>query len=363
MAENDIIHPHLDATPLSRVWSFKLPGDFIEPEAVDGYSPIAPTPIVNSSINPWFHEVMAHERMVAEAYRPLFNPANAPGLIPDRMADMIQLNQLTGEARRSTNNLFAYSEWCRQHDSLLGLPPDQAEHARLQAIENEVTQKELGTEHAGLLMGKITPQQGLAFLRGTSLPSCELAKVTHPYGYRMGFVKEARVAVTSAILAHEGTIIPPNDTPYQKITFQPHLYAREDRSEITLDGFLVTYKRPVGYCLDEHGRRINVIERQSAAIRVDPGAMDLHPRLSELLRKPLPRDGEGNPLIDELRKHTLYDEYFGHAIQRDADVDYLVPLSTMTYAARETEAEYENRLKEQAASAHKIGRTTLSREE
>lgn len=363
MAEHDQLHPHLDATPLSRVWSFKLPEDFVEPDTTGGYSSIAPTPIANSGMNPWFNEVLVRQRAVSEAFRPLFDPANAPGMIPVQVADMIQLDQMAGEAHRSTKNLYAYGEWCNHLPFLVDAPPHMAESMRFEAIEEEVSRAGLEAEHAALLMGTITPHEGLALLKGTSLPSCELTKVAHPYGYRMGYVPEARAAVQSAVVAHGGTMAPQGDAPYQKITFQPHLNYDDESHTATLDGFLVTYKRPIGHIVGDDDRRINVIERQSAAIRVDPLAKDIHPGLARLLSEPLFQDQrDGSVPIDELRRHTLYEDYFSYAIQDDADVDYLIPLSTMTYAARENETEYHDRLREQEVSAHKFGQTALLQE-
>ena len=360
MAEHDQLHPHLDATPLSRVWSFELPEDFIEPDTTGGYSSIAPTPIANSGMNPWFNEVLVRQRAVSEAFRPLFDPANAPGMIPERVADMIQLDQMAGEAHRSTKNLYAYGEWCNHLPFLVDAPPHMAESMRFEAIEEEVSRAGLEAEHAALLMGTITPHEGLALLRGTSLPSCELTKVAHPYGYRMGYVSEARAAVQSAVVAHGGTMAPQGDMPYQKIVFQPHFDFNDRSQTTTLDGLLVTYKRPVGHVVGKDGRRINVIERQSAAIRVDDGATDLNPGLSRQLRQPLLRSpDDGSIVTDGIR--PLYEDYFSNAIQHNVDANYLVPLSTMTYAARETEKEYQDRLQNQAESAHKIGRTGLAR--
>ncbi len=60
-------------------------------------------------------------------------------------------------------------------------------------------------------------------------------------------------------------------------------------------------------------------------------------------------------------KKTSYQSFFETAIHNDADADFLVPLSTMFYAAAETEAEYAARREyEEMMSARKIAKATLN---
>ncbi len=357
MAKQDYFYPPIDDAPLSRTWSFDLPAEFVEPEG----SPIAPTPILNI-MNPWCEEATRRDRARKEAFAPLFDPHNAPALVPSKVADMIMLNQLTGEAHRLTNALAAYTAWNADMPSLETWTPEQKEYARLQSIRAEVADKGLDEAHEALLQGTLTPSEGLALLRHTQLTACELAMVVHPYGYRMEYVKDERAQVLAAIAQHHGVVAPVRREPYQKITFQPHFEYHRGSRAATLGGLLVTYKRPIGHILDENERRIKVIERQSAAIRVDPQAADLLPSLARLLRAPLPISAsDGSVSLDELRHQTMYEDYFGYAIQGDPDVDYLIPLSTMTYGARETEVEYEDRLRGEEALARKLGDAGLTR--
>jgi hypothetical protein len=302
-------------------WIRLTPEGFTEPCDRENYLPYEPTPIENREINPYFDEVADHQASVRDSLDSLYSSL-APADVPERVESMIELDRYVGSARRSIENLASYSAW-------VGSPEASAEIA---AGELEDAQKKI-------LRGIFAPNEALNVLQKTSLRNLELSRVSHPYGYRMQHAYTARSAVESAVREQGGIVYPRVLASYEKINLQPRIESLDDRNNyVQLQGFLVTYKRPVGYVTTESGRRVNVIERQSAAIRIDRGAKDLPQKIADILSHiGTLSDNNYLPWLNELEDESHYEEYFTTAIQNDADVDFLIPLSTTTYAATETD--------------------------
>lgn len=366
MSHKDHLPSIIDNAPISRVWSPELPKGFAEPADREPYVPYEPTPISNAALNPMFEQVAAHQKNVASALAPLFD-TYAPETVPDDVRAMISLDRLTGEVHRSTKNLFAYSAWGESLLEAQGLNDVAAdykgiEEARLGIIASELAATGLGDERDKLLLGTITPYEVLNLLRHTSLEAAEITKVTHPYGYRMAYVKEARKVVDEAIIAHDGVVLPRVLSTYQKIQLQPNFSYHDERGKVlSIKGFLATYKRPLGYVTNPEGRRVNIIERQSAALRIDEGSQDIPKGLAHDLRQPFESNDDWSRPLDELNKRTMYQDFFERSIQEDVDADFLVPLSTMVYAAAEPREEFEARREyESTMTAKKIARATIA---
>lgn len=322
-------HTNEDAL-ISQVWSFETPEGFSEPNDRKDYSPSEPTPIVNQC-NPHYDEVAAHQSIVKQSFDPLFGEL-APGTIPEKVKEMIELDRMVGDARRSSENLMSYGTWSGSD-----------------VMKHELDTSDLHAVHNELLLGTVRPLGSISLVHHTSLPSAEVKKITHPYGYRMNFVAPARQETEEAITAFGGVVLPRVLSSYEKIQLQPNFTQLDKRGKLVqLNGFLTTYKRLVGYVTRQDGRRTNVIERQSAALRIDEAVKDLPPELAEALRQVLDTGGNYELRLDALDQQTGYNEFFETAIQQDADVDYLVPLSTTIYAATEYDVDYQKRLREAA---------------
>ncbi len=316
--------------PISQVWSFETPEGFSEPNDRKDYSPSEPTPIVNQC-NPHYDEVAAHQSIVKQSFDPLFSEL-APGAIPEKVKEMIELDRMVGDARRSSENLMSYGAW-----SGLGVMKDELDASDLHTVHNE------------LLLGTVRPLGSISLVHHTSLLSAEVKKITHPYGYRMNFVAPARQETEEAIVSLGGVVLPRILSSYEKIQLQPNFTQLDERGKLVqLNGFLTTYKRLVGYVTRKDGRRTNVIERQSAALRIDELVKDLPYELAKTLREILDTGGNYGQRLDELDKQSGYRDFFETAIQQDADADYLVPLSTAVYAATEYDEEYEKRMQKEA---------------
>ena len=305
----------LDTALVSRVrspeishfaWERPLPADFREPTRA-GYRPYEPTPIANLQLNPFAvtDEFRMHHRDVATSIDPLFS-THAPQEIPARLRAAVEQDHVMGNVLRLTESIQSYAAWA---NTATGMThrwdlDNYLEGAALYARVNEQLlqgDQRLIWLHDRLLIGAIEPDEVLEFMLSTSLNSAEMTKLSHPYGFRMGLVADARRDVTAAIVAHAGTLYPQEVTPYERIHSHP-------------EG-LVTYKRKLGHITDADQRRIYAIERQSAAIHLSGERSDAS--ITELVQ---------------------------------TNSTELIPLSTMTYAARESDKTYEERLRLQQMS-------------
>lgn len=370
MVKKDPIPKGIDSTPVSNVWSLELPPDFSEPADRYPYIPYEPTPIINRTMNPMFKQVEAHQQAVSKSLAPLFDE-HAPDSVPADVQSMILLDRLTGDVRRTSKNLYSFSGWGDTTiDALLkerSVDRKEMAYEEIEQIRAEVIEKELANDGLRaicdkLLLGTVTPFETLELLRQTSLASAEVAKVTHPYGYRLHYVADARTAIDQAIRDHDGIAVPRILSTYQKIQLQPHFKHHDEHGKfMSLTGFLATYKRPLGHVTRADGRRVSIIERQSAALRIDEDSQHIPKDIALTLRRPFEAGDDWRVPMQRFDKKTSYQSFFETAIHNDADADFLVPLSTMFYAAAETEAEYAARREyEEMMSARKIAKATLN---
>ena len=303
-----------------------LPVEFHEPDTNrTDYLPYEPTPAgLFAPCEKIKAELRDHQDEVDRQFDILF--AHAPADIPEGLKEAILTDYLAGEAQRRIKNLESYRTW---------------------GDEDKVKYQE---EETALLLGTITPNQTILLLQQSELQSAELAKVTHPYRYRMEYVELARSDVRSAIESRGGAMYPSVGS-YRKIGFQPDVETDVNLSEMMLNGFRVTYKREVGHVTREDDRRVFIIERQSAAIRIDEAATDLDPTIAQELRK-VSHVGNRDAWLEAVNKKTNYETYFENAIQEDTTANYFIPLSTMWYARVESQEEYNERMKQEEAVAN-----------
>lgn len=312
-----------------------LPEGFREPDDRQPVRPYEPTPAaLNMNLNPYWDEVLPHQRLVDEALGSLF-AEYAPDDIPSSVKHMVHLDYMAGNVQRTVKNMHSYAAWKDSEDAM---------RPEVKAVERK------------LLLGTIEPDENLRLMQGSTLMSSELAKVTHPYRYRMGYVSEARNKVADAIEQHGGVMYPRIISPYRKIDLQPNVTHDEAKRCFILNGFLVTYKRDVGHILRNDGRRIYITERQSAAIRVDSGVQDLDKDIASILRKHSPNEAY-QPWVRHINEKVY--PYFEDHIQSDTTADFFIPLSTMTYAAAETDEEFTRRTEEERA--HGRGNPVIQR--
>ncbi len=307
-----------------------LPESFTEPADREPICPFEPTPP-----DPYYHEVAAHQRLVDDSFYGLIHE-HAPAYIPQEVRDMVELDYLAGSAQRHIKNAQAYREWSAQN---MPLTPE------LEAINHEIS------------LGTVQPTNNLYFIKQTNINSGELTRVFHPYGYRMQHVSSARVATRQGIEANDGVVYPPVLATYRKINIQPNM----NFSNGCISGFLVTYKRDVGHVTRDDGRRIQVIERQSAAIRIDRlSGMDSDMRSA---LHSVGGIGKVKGWENALVHGTGFDKFLTDKIQHDTLDSFLIPLSTMSYAAVESEEQYETRQNEQRAYGRPAVKRALSNQD
>ncbi len=313
-----IMHEHTtknDKAPVSRAWLYDLPEGFSEVLDREDYLPYEPTPIENIQLNPYYHDgspLQQHQQSIRRSHDILYAhpPLDHTGavLVPGHIQDIVDIDRVVGQARRNMENMNSYADWVepvRQSmvhwsetsDKYIEDSSVLFEKVNTELLNNDVTLIDL---HSKFLTGRLRPNEVFYFLLSTSIRAAELAKVTHPYGYRIDVVSDAREAIVDSVVEYGGVIYPRVITPYERFHFD--------------DKGLVTYKRRIAHVLDNDNRHIYVIERQSAGLN----------NLTEA-------EAEG-------------------LIQQDADIHEIIPLSTMWYAARETEEEYNTRIRIDNAS-------------
>ena len=175
---------------------------------------------------------------------------------------------------------------------------------------------------------------------GTDIESLEFGKDSHPYGYRMNYLKDLRSDTNAAIESHGGVVYP-SISPYRSITVLPKVERYDDGSPFGLQrivGFIVKYKRDIGRIpvpgTDEF---VHVVERQIAAYRVDEASgfdqqvlAEMH-RLSDTYPKRIQWDRSSQPNFLERLKRTGCQDYIEAAVQQDSLEDFVVPVSTTIY--------------------------------
>lgn len=312
--------------PISSVWNYELPAGFSEPDDRPSYVPYEPTPIasLNSSAGGnVHHEIKPHQERVDRLIRPLID-THAPDTVPGHVKEMAILDYDAGDVQRSIKGYFSYVEWKSKHPII----SDDLEN-----IEDK------------LLRGSHTPGEGLSFLRQTELESAELFKLSHPWGYRLQHLSPAREALREGIFQNGGVVYPDILTTYRKINLQPQFVHLDKRqfSRSMLAGFLVTYKHDIGHVTRDDGKRITIIERQSAALRIDENCSGIDQTIAAVLRQPVERLRHWGEWLEGIDDQVGYASYFNQAIQSNIDADFLVPLSTMAYAAVESDDEHNER--------------------
>ncbi len=65
------------------------------------------------------------------------------------------------------------------------------------------------------LRGQATPSELLTVQKELKIPAIELARVTHPFGYREQYVPDTLKLVTGALVEHGGVLIDENDPEYK----------------------------------------------------------------------------------------------------------------------------------------------------
>jgi hypothetical protein len=302
----------------------ELPAGFREP---DGTCPYEPTPaLLNTEENPLYTQAEHRQSIKRKAYGVLFDEY-APKDVPENVKEMVLHDYCIGDARRILKNHCSFLKWqsCEQ-----ALSPE------LETVWNK------------LLLGVASPSENLLFMKHTSLESSELTRVIHPYGYRMEHVDAAREVLTKAIEAQDGVLIPVGSALYKRIDIQPNVSCNGN-GEARLNGFLVTYKKDIGFveCAD---KLIRIIERQSAAIMLNDisGQALLDPKDVDV--KKMHKIVESYELYskdeDWRTKVTNVDHFrneVNKVIQANSIAEWFIPVQTMTYAAaklKESQPDY-----------------------
>ena len=310
--ENTPVSNTFEGEPHSSFFEKKnrqLPKTFQEPKEADGDFAGEPTPM-----DP-FHddEVKSHQRDVENFMKRLVSPEAVPDDIPSGVADMIELNMLHSFATLGVSNYQGYL--------------DALAHAQSYDDETIATMERAARSEA-------SADEILSLIVNGVLKKGELGKVTHPYGYRLANVPELRSRVDSAILNNGGILIP-RVAPYRDIKLHPH-YTFDDKNyqndlqlNSRLHGLVVTYKRDVGHIDSEETRSVNVVERQTAAIRIDEASGFDQAIAHELLAF---RPSNDKQWRDKLVSASGCLDYIETAIQTDSSADYLIPLSTVAYS-------------------------------
>ena len=287
----------------------KTPEWFVEPRDTSDYFAGEPTPM-----NPYLDaDVKKHQADVAAALYALTSERAAPEGTPAGVIEMVEHNFMHSQFRLDATNYKSYGEMLDKNETLRGLEL---------TLMNEAAR------------GKAIPAELLHLLIYTQLDSTELGKVTHPYGYRIEHVPELRQRVAAAIIENHGRLHPAI-TPYRDIKLHPHYtlddenYHKDFSLNQQLHGMVATYKHDLGWIELDGGRQINIVERQTAAIRIDEASgFD-----QEIARKMHAFE----PCNDTTWRERLAREsgcldHIESAIQHDVSEDYFIPLSTVIYA-------------------------------
>lgn len=306
-----------------------LPAGFFDPSDTGGvHRPYEPTPIKNRQFNPYYDEVATYQSDVEQALGALYD-THAPSDVPTEVQEMISYDRMRGETQRSIKTLEAYGRW--------GGTTTPYGDQRAETIHNEVERARLGVEHYKLLVGTITPHEVFSLLGETSLEAAELTRVSHPYGYRIEHVAAAREDVDEALLQQHGELARCDPArPYRDISLLPqHRPLDSEGRRDRFVGLMVAYKRTIGRIALQDTVHITVVERQSAALRIDEGAIGVDPKIAQVLRAPFEINGDWKRAYRTLDSTYHVTDYVQQVVQENTDEAFFVPLSTTRYAYKE----------------------------
>lgn len=308
--------------------SRQLPDSFQEPVDSEDYFAGEPTPM-----DPYHDDnVKAHQREVEALMMRLVGPEAVPCDIPDGVAEMIELNMLHSFATLSASNYQGYYDGLARAETY-----DTATTAMIDRVAR----------------GVASADEILHLLRNDVFKKGELGKVTHPYGYRLAHVPALRSKVDAAIISNGGILLP-RITPYRDIKLHPHYtfddknYQNDFQLNPQLHGLIVTYKHDMGYVDIDDAHTISIVERQTAAIRIDKESGFDQTVAQKLLAF---RPSNDEQWRDRLVSASGCLDYIETVIQTDSSADYLIPLSTVVYAH---EAE-RKQLTEKQAALRRVG--------
>lgn len=310
-----------------------LPDWFVEPGGDEGYVPYGSTPLM-----PFDAGVSRHQSATRQQLRALFEAP--PDSIPvSAFAQSIIENDFyAGMAYREEKNYSKYAAWLAHYE--------QQYRDLLQ----------YGYWHDVVLraeIGKATPSELINLHRHSSIGATTLASLTVPYGYRLDQYPSMMHDVEDAIVEHGGVVIPRNDRFYRKISepgmhytvetiggVSPTLedipktewqqYQNRPNIEYIRSGLgvmLVTCRQDIGNFQtdrnDQEVVRCNVAERRSLAIVTDDQL-----GFPRSLLRPLEEIPRGR------RFNGAWKFICDHVLQTNAQVPYVVPISSTIFAHR-----------------------------
>lgn len=283
----------------------ELPPDFHEHRDRDT-PPWEPTPGDRSLVPNHQREVEAQLEQLVTVY--------APEELPDEAKWLAYSDYYAGNARRETENKGSYGEWLTSTDSELLSDPGLLE------IEQKIG------------YGTACPDELLHFMQHTSLKSIELAKLFHPYGYRMQYVPEMRQRIDEGIKDCGGYLLEESSEEegmdkYRNIDFMKVVVPMNQK----FVGYLVKYKRDIGGVIHKNGHPIRIVERQLAGLRLDRYSdlpFDIYKKVSQRTSMVHAVENWEGRMLEE----TGLKEFVEADIQSDTAADYLIPLSTTVFA-------------------------------
>lgn len=230
-------------------------------------------------------------RTILEEYQPKY--------LSEELLSFVELFYYSREANRNVKNIDSYR--CAQ------MP--------LENIENDPI---LSRIHEEAMVGRASAYDLLYYMHQVDMPSIELAKLTHIYGYRLEHLPAMRVEIVKAIVNHGGEVT------QDKEVFE---IIDSDRS-ITMTstpkhGIAMKRKRRIGIVKD-----MVVFERLSFVVRIDDESK-LSSDVTSVIKKTEVKSDESR---QSLLHSGLEDEV--KLLLANDDLETIIPLSTTTYATK-----------------------------
>lgn len=272
-------------------WRAQL-GAIVEPDR-PGYVPWEATPGKTIARVQTGVDDRAFMELDSRLLPPYINPEDKSYVANlDKFVDMIQLSD---GARRDTKNSASYAS--KLVDAAGASPELQAKLAR----------GELGTA---------TMPEVFELINGLGMESAELARLTHPYGYRLEYLEAMRREAQNSIIYCSGQLYDNPDVKYKIIALD---------TSVTLDDFLsmaIAMKRTnaVGWVGDT-----DVYERSTFIVRLDD-ASHFDQAVAKHL-KSIPAETGKN----EMMQYGRLEEEAKRLLAAD-DIESVIPISTTVYA-------------------------------
>jgi len=176
--------------------------------------------------------------------------------------------------------------------------------------------------------------EAIDFALNTEIEKTEIGQLTCAYSNRLEHVQPFREEVAAAIEAHGGVLIP-SIIPYRGLSIVPDVEYLEDGFH-TLNGFIIRYKRDVGYIrLPNDEGVLRIVERQIAGVRIDEDSGFSDPVLKMMQYTPIAGDHTWQDNEKQYLHDTGCQSFIEQAVQADTVEALIVPISVTVYAYKE----------------------------